>query len=229
MTDAIKPSPRSAAPLQSRGGGCALESSRVAFIWRAIQGAIALTLAATLGVSAAGCVGIASGVSYPDVSDVDLDDFLLTPEGERDPSVSLSHFKIGPNTCQGIDRGIVTDDLGPEDLTRFFATHNVKVEQQQARDNLYWYGFGAGDDAVKLRLAILKSPNAAAKDLHDSLVEHGPGWWGVRRGNLAVLAPKAGLSEALRFAIKTKLVCWGMFTYAGADDVYVTVGGYSEL
>lgn len=189
----------------------------------------AVTFAGVLAAGASGCVGIASGVTYPDVSDVNLDDFLLTPEGDKEPSVSLTHFKIAPNTCQGIDRTIVTDDLGPEDLARFFVSQNIKVESQQARDNLYWYGFGAGDESVKLRLAILKTPNAAAKDLHDSLVEHGPGWWGVRRGNLAVLAPKAGLGEALRFAIKTKLVCWGMFTYAGADDVYVAVGGYSEF
>ncbi|MFO0615519.1 MAG: hypothetical protein U0414_23195 [Polyangiaceae bacterium] len=193
------------------------------------RSAFAVTLAAALATSASGCVGIASGITYPDVSDVDLDKYLLTPEGDPNPSVSLSHFKIAPSTCKDIDHGVVTTDLGPEDLGRFFATQNVKVEQQQARDNLYWFGFGAGDDAVKLRLAILKNPNAAAKDLHDSLVEHGPGWWGVRRGNLALLAPKAGLGEALRFAIKTKLVCWGVFTYAGADDVYVTVGGYSEF
>lgn len=189
----------------------------------------AAALAAAICAGGSGCVGIASGVTYPDVSDVNLDDFLLSPEGDKDPSVTLSHFKIAPNTCKGIDRTVVTDDLGPEDLTRFFEGQNIKVEHQQARENLYWYGFGAGDDAVKLRLAILKTPNAAAKDLHDSLVEHGPGWWGVRRGNLALLAPKAGLGEALRFAIKTKLVCWGLFTYAGADDVYVTVGGYSEF
>lgn len=212
----------------------AIQSSRQPRPAGASKSSLAITLATALGLAvtaaaSSGCVGIASGVTYPDVSDVELDKFLLTPEGDPEPSVRLSNFKIAPATCQGIDRGVVSDTLGPEDLSRFFATQNIKVEQQQARDNLYWFGFGAGDDAVKLRLAILKNPNAAAKDLHDSLVEHGPGWWGVRRGNLAVLAPKAGLSEALRFAIKTKLLCWGMFTYAGADDVYVTAGGYSEL
>jgi hypothetical protein len=44
-----------------------------------------------------------------------------------------------------------------------------------------------------------------------------------------VLLPKADLKEALRFAVKYKLACWGMFTYAGADDAYVVAGAYSEF
>jgi hypothetical protein len=68
-----------------------------------------------------------------------------------------------------------------------------------------------------------RSGSATAKDIYRA------GWWGVRRGNLAVLAPKTSLSEALRFAIKYRLVCWGTFTYAGVDDVYVMAGGYSEF
>jgi len=190
---------------------------------------LAAAAVALLGTGATGCVGIDAGVTYPDDSDIDLNDFLLSPEGDPKPSVSLTHFKFAPKTCEGIDRGVVTSDLAQDDLTRFFASRNIKVEAVQARDNLYWYGFGAGETAVRLRLAILNNPNAAAKDLHDSLVEHGPGWWGLRRGNLAVLAPKAGLGEALRFAVKTRLVCWGLFTYAGVDDVYVAAGGYSEF
>jgi hypothetical protein len=82
---------------------------------------------------------------------------------------------------------------------------------------------------VRLRLAVLDSTPAAAADLHQSLLEHGPGWWGVRRSNLAVLAPKAGLREAVSFALKHKLHCWGMFTMAGNDDAYVVPGPYTEL
>ena len=64
---------------------------------------------------------------------------------------------------------------------------------------------------------------------HDALLDHGPGWWGLRRSNLAILAPKADLSTALGFALKHKLVCWGMFAYSGTEDVYVVPGPYMQL
>ena len=189
--------------------------------------------AASLGASSSGCAGIASGIDYPYVGDVDLDKYLLTPEGDSDPTIALNHFKIAPKTCEGFDLKMVTEKLDQADLTRFFATQNVRTQERKARSDLYWYDFANGDSnadaSLKLRLAILRDNNAAGKDLHDSLIQHGPGWWGVRRGNLALLAPKASLHEALQFAIKTKLVCWGEFTYAGYDDIYSTVGGYSEF
>ncbi len=189
--------------------------------------------AVALAATAAGCAGIDSGIDYPYVGDVDIDKYLLTPEGESDPSIALNHFKIAPKTCEGFDLKMVTDKLDQQDLTRFFATQNVRTAERKARTDLYWYDFANGannpETSLKLRLAILRDNNAAAKNLHDSLLQHGPGWWGVRRGNLALLAPKASLHQALEFAIKTKLVCWGEFTYAGYDDVYTTVGGYAEF
>ena len=193
-----------------------------------------LVLATMLPLSGIGCGGgIASGIDYPYVGDVDLDKFLLTPEGESDPSVALNHFKIAPKTCEGFDLSMVTEKIDQEDLTRFFDTQHVRTNERKARGDLFWYEFANGqsgaDSNLKLRLAILRDNNAAAKDLHDSLLQHGPGWWGVRRGNLALLAPRTSLHDALQFAIKTKLVCWGQFTYAGYDDVYTTVGGYTEF
>ena len=82
---------------------------------------------------------------------------------------------------------------------------------------------------MRFRLAVLDDEPHASADLHQSILEHGPGWWGVRRSNLALLAPKAGLHDALAFAIKYRLPCWGMFTYGGIDDAYVVPGPYSEL
>ncbi len=191
-----------------------------------------LVLALLLPLSAA-CVGIDAGVEYPDVSDIDLDAYLVTPEGDPNPSVSEGNFKFGPKTCEGIDTRHVTGPLDHEDLTRFFAARGQEQKPKRARDDLWWYEFPASDDpadgTARLRLAILKDRNGAAKDLHDSLLQHGPGWWGVRRGNLALLAPRASLSDALRFAIKYRLVCWGSFTYTGADDVFVIAGGYNEF
>ncbi len=190
-------------------------------------------LIALLGCSA--CVGLPSGIDYPDVSDVELDDHLVTPEGDDSPSVSLSSFKFAPSVCDKIDLRVETTDLDQEALSRFFAAQGLKLEPRRARDDLWWYEFKTnnededGNTVLRLRLAVLKDRYGAAKDLHDSLLQHGPGWWGVRRGNLALLAPKASLREALRFAIKYKLVCWGMFTYAGVDDAYVVAGAYSEF
>jgi hypothetical protein len=184
-----------------------------------------LPLLAALG----GCAGIDAGVDYPDGSD-DYEQHLRTPEGDSDPSVSLGAFKIAPEACQGLPTQPVVQTLTPDDLARFLEKQGVKVTLRKARENLYWFDFPNGDGGfVRLRLAVLPSPAAAGKDLHASLLDHGPGWWGVRRGNLAVLAPKAGLGDAVGFAMRNKLVCWGVFTYAGVDDAYVVPGPYSEL
>lgn len=192
------------------------------------------SLLCVAAVSLTGCVGLDSAVEYPDVSDIDLDDYLLTPEGDPNPSVTFGKFKLDPKTCQGIDTRMVTGPLDQEELTRFFASRGIERKPKRARDDLWWFEFPSEDESegstpARLRLALLKDRNGAAKDLQDSLLQHGPGWWGVRRGNLAMLAPKTSLSEALRFAIKYRLVCWGSFTYAGVDDVYVMAGGYSEF
>jgi hypothetical protein len=155
----------------------------------------------------------------------------MTAEGESGPSIGLNKFVFKPDACKGIDTHPINGGLTQEDLSRFLETQGVKISPKKARGNLYWYDFpnGDGDGFVRLRLALLENPAAAAKDLHDSLLEHGPGWWGLRRSNLAVLAPKASVGTATAFAIKNKLMCWGMFTYAGVDDAFVVPGPYMEL
>jgi hypothetical protein len=177
-----------------------------------------------------GCSGIDSGIEYP--SDLpEVDSKLSTPEGEGDPSVSLGTFKIRPEVCQGIDTHPITQKISQDDFTRFLETQGAKVTPTKARGNLYWYDFPNQKENgfVRLRLAVSEDPSLSAKYLHDSLLEHGPGWWGLRRSNLAILAPKASLREGLAFAIKHKLVCWGMFTLVGNDDAYVVPGPYTEL
>ncbi|MGK4003691.1 hypothetical protein WMF31_13760 [Sorangium sp. So ce1036] len=190
--------------------------------------ALAAVLALALGGAA--CSGIDAGVEYPgDLPEPDR--YLLTPENGADPSLTLGEFKIGPETCSGIDTHPVTQRLSPDDLTRFLEAQGAgNIAPKLARSNLYWFDFPARDGSfVRLRLAVLEDARRATQDLHDALLQHGPGWWGVRRSNLAVLAPKASLREAVAFAIKYKLVCWGMFTYAGNDDAYVVPGPYAEL
>ncbi|EYF03447.1 Hypothetical protein CAP_5554 [Chondromyces apiculatus DSM 436] len=194
-------------------------------------------VALPLAVAAAGCSGIDAGVDYPDNLPVgEVGQNLLTPENEADPSVALSQFKIKPDVCKGIETHVMTQPLAPDDLARFLEGVGASVQPKKARGNLYWFDFPASNDSkdsgrrfVRLRLAVLDNGEAASRDLHDSLLLHGPGWWGVRRSNLAVLAPKADLDEALAFAIKYKLVCWGVFTYAGNDDTYVVPGPYLQF
>jgi hypothetical protein len=141
---------------------------------------------------------------------------------------------VAPKACEGIDTHPITSPLNQEDFSKFLEKHGAKnVQPRKARDNLYWYDFpnhqGGGSGFLRLRLAILKDAPHASADLHSSVLDHGPGWWGLRRSNLAVLAPKTSLREAMAFALKFKLVCWGIFTYAGNDDAYVVPGPYAEL
>jgi hypothetical protein len=196
-----------------------------------------LAAALPLALATAACSGIDAGVEYPDNLPVgEVGQHLLTPENEPGPSITLGEFKIRPEVCQGVDTHTITQPLPPDDLSRFLEGLGAKIPPKKARGNLYWFDFPAATGAeeegkrfVRLRLAVLDNTDAATRDLHDSLLLHGPGWWGIRRSNLAVLAPKTGLDEALAFAIKYKLVCWGVFTYAGNDDAYVVPGPYLQL
>jgi hypothetical protein len=194
-----------------------------------------IAAAAVVLALAPGCVGIEAGIDYP--SDLpDPDPHLSTPEGEADPSIRLNRLVVKDDVCKGIDTHAVTQKLSQEDFGRYLETQGIKIAPKKARDNLYWFDFPTGEAKdgepppfVRLRLAVLDTNFGATRDLQESLLDHGPGWWGVRRSNLAVLAPKTSLSEALAFAIKNKLVCWGMFNYAGTDDAYVVPGPYTEL
>jgi hypothetical protein len=190
--------------------------------------AAALPLA--LGLTA--CSGLYSGIDYPgDLADPHPS--LITPENQPDAPIAFSRTKIAPQACANMDTHPITGRLNQEDFSRYLEAQGVKIVPRKARDNLYWYDFPNGQDApknfVRLRLAILEDVPHSSADLHQSLLEHGPGWWGVRRSNLAVLAPKASLGDALSFALKYKLACWGIFTYAGNDDAYVIPGPYSEM
>lgn len=188
---------------------------------------------ATLALGLTGCSGLDAGIDYPGDLSTDWGSRIVTPENEADPWIGFNRYKFSPEACKDVDTHAITTPINQEDFTRFLEKQGVKLAPKKARGNLYWYDFPNGGDApnnfVRLRLAVLDHPAAAADDLHKSLLEHGPGWWGVRRANLAILAPKASLRTATAFALKYKLVCWGMFTYAGNDDAYVVPGPYSEL
>jgi hypothetical protein len=187
---------------------------------------------AAFGLGLTACSGLYSGIDYP--SDLpDPGPHLLTPENQPDPVIKFNMAKVAPSACEKIDTHPMAGKLNQEDFARFLEAQGVKIEPRKARDNLYWFDFPNGQEApknfVRLRLAVLEDAPHASADLHQSVLEHGPGWWGVRRSNLAILAPKASLHDALAFAVKYKLVCWGIFTYAGNDDAYVIPGPYAEM
>jgi hypothetical protein len=195
---------------------------------RALSSLLPLALAAPLATA---CIGLDAGSTYPDYSSGDVRKHLLSPENREDPSISLGGFKFRSSACEGVDTHAVKASLTQDDFTRYLESQGVKNPSIKARGNLYWYEMPGDDkdESVRLRLAVLDDAEAAADELHKSLLQHGPGWWGVRRSNLAVLAPKAGLAEAVAFALKYKLVCWGVFQVADVDDVYVVAGPYAEL
>jgi hypothetical protein len=181
----------------------------------------------------AGCYGLEAGSSYPDYSSSKVRKLLLTPENDTSPSIDLNDFVINDEACAGVVTNVELHPLAQDDLARHLAQIGSPPVEIKARGNLYWFDFPGSDpddgDTVRLRLAVLNDASEAADELHKSLLEHGPGWWGLRRSNLSVLAPKAGLTEAIAFVLKYKLACWGMVSYADLDDVYVVPGPYMEL
>jgi hypothetical protein len=192
-----------------------------------------LSLSVAVFAATLGCVGLDAGSTYPGYSSSRVQKQLLTPENRDDPSISLGGFKIREEVCDGIDTHTMLAPLAHDDFARFLNGRRVQARQAKARGNLFWFDFAGADpregDTVRLRLAVLKTAEEAADELHKSLLEHGPGWWGLRRSNLSILAPKASVGEAVAFALRHKLVCWGMMMMADADDVYVVPGPYMEL
>ena len=148
------------------------------------------------------CAGLDAGIDYPSDLPSDLGPHLLSPENQRDPPHRLQPAQVRAAACDKVDTHTITTPLNQEDFTRFLEAQGVKIEPRKARNNLYWYDFPNGEAApknfVRLRLAVLEDSPHASADLHQSILEHGPGWWGVRRSNLALLAPKAELARRAR-------------------------------
>lgn len=189
--------------------------------------------AAAFALSLVGCTGLSAGVDYPDYRRSDVKRAAIGPENEESPSIGLQTFRIRDEVCTNLDVSVATRALSADDLTRFLKSVGADNIEIKARGNLYWFDFPGDDpesgDVVRLRLAVLGDSKEAATELHKSLLEHGPGWWGLRRSNLSVLAPRAGVAEAMAFALRYKLPCWGMFEMAESDDVMVIPGPYMEL
>jgi len=130
------------------------------------------------------------------------------------------------------------DELRPDyarldetSIVRFLERQHIDVRIERPRADLMYLNLGgAGTERpVRLRVAILASADEAGRELNEGILQHGPGSWGVRRSNLAVLGPVGSHGDDIAFAGVTKLACWGVFTIAGTDDTVVVPGGYMEL
>jgi hypothetical protein len=146
-----------------------------------------------------------------------------------EPNPASLRFK--PGLCEAQELKPDGRVLSEANIIEFLNKQQLDVRIERPRSDLiYLVVSGAGTDVpVRLRVAVLKNADEAGLELHEALLQHGPGAWGVRRSNLAVLGQTGSLDDDLTFAAKTRLSCWGMFMTAGRDDTYSVPGGYREL
>jgi hypothetical protein len=147
--------------------------------------------------------------------------------GDRSTPLARQRFKA--NACAGYDLTPEKDVLTIDALKTHLKERSIEFTVTPERDDLHLFDLDLQGEKAQLRVATLKSPREAGRHLNQALLEHGQGYWGVHRGNLAVLAPAGSLNETSGFAVRTGLLCWGVFTQAGRDDTFALPGGYFEL
>lgn len=130
--------------------------------------------------------------------------------------------------CKGFDLTPAAEKGDIASLTRWLDAQHIAHRVEKAREDLYFVDVRL-DTNVRLRVDVARDRLAAGRELHQALREHGPGSWGLQRGNLAVLAPISRLPDAIGFAERTRLACWGSFLTSGRDDVFAVGGAYQEL
>lgn len=138
--------------------------------------------------------------------------------------------RLSPSVCENELLTPEFNALTEDDLVAFLEKHGYKTRIVRARRDLVYVDvLTSANDFVRLRVALLPGAAAAGRELHEAILDHGPGAWGVHRSNLAVLAPIGSYAQIIAFAAESKLSCWGVLTVAGLDDTLVVPGGYMEL
>jgi len=145
--------------------------------------------------------------------------------------VDLGHSRFRPGVCAGEELEPSYARLDENQVVQFLERQRVDVQIERPRADLVYLVVSGGGSTrpVRLRVAILANADQAGRDLHEAILQHGEGSWGVHRSNVAILGPIAAEEDALAFAAQTKLACWGVFTIAGRDDTFVVPGAYTEL
>jgi hypothetical protein len=179
------------------------------------------------GCSSSGSVQLNSqnsGKLQGQVRDANPDDL-----GQGSLNVELGNMRLNPSACQDVEMAPEYGRIGAgsflERLTAAGYTFNV----EEAREDLIYVDVQTGDAKSRFRVATLPSAPEAARHLHEALLQHGQGAWGVHRSNVAVLGPVGGLEQIVDFAVASRLACWGVLTIAGRDDSFAVAGGYQEL
>jgi hypothetical protein len=183
-------------------------------------------LALPLLAGAAGCGGASQMPPGPD-----WQQFVVNRQGADGP---WGHT-WRPGVCAGTDMKPDYGVLQESNVIDFLRSENypVRVERQPVEpgkpDLVFVFVQVPGmSEAVPLRVATLKTPDEAGRALHEALIQRGKGYWGVHRANVAIFGPKGEPEDDLAFAAKTKLACWGTFTFYSGHDIYVVAGGYTE-
>jgi hypothetical protein len=154
---------------------------------------------------------------------------------DRPGASGTSALEWRPDVCARADLHADYHLLNETSLVAFLRDQQLdaRVERQPVEANkpglvFVFVSSPGSSQAVPLRVAILPSADEAGRDLYDALLQRGSGAWGVHRANLAVLGPYGNKEDDLQFAAKTRLACWGTFTFSDGDDAFVVQGGYAE-
>ncbi len=153
----------------------------------------------------------------------------------RSADPDLGSLRFRPAVCDQFDLQPEYATLNEASVVRFLQGQHLEVQAQRQQvdpknPELHYVfvnvpGFA---EPVALRVAVLANGDDAGRALYEALLQRGPGAWGVHRGNVAVLGPNSSTSDDIAFAATTKLACWGTFTVAAPDDVFVIPGAYGE-
>ena len=156
--------------------------------------------------------------------------FVSDREGGSPSTADLSSLRFREGLCNGQTLIPERTELNENNIISFLQKQGVDVRVERQRTDLVYLNVaGAGTKGpVRFRVAILKSREEAGRELHEGILQHGEGSWGLHRANLAVLGPLGSAEDDLRFAARLKLPCWGVFTIAGRDDTLVIPGAYIE-
>src|SRR4051794_4867181 len=148
-------------------------------------------------VAAWGLVGCSSPMFHVnDRSDVKA---YVTRGGGTTSENSPGGLRFKPGVCDAAELSPDGRQLTEANIIEFLNKQRLDVRIERPRSDLiYLVVSGAGTDVpVRLRVAVLKNADEAGAELHAALLQHGPGAWGVRRSNLAVLGAIGSLDDDL--------------------------------
>lgn len=177
---------------------------------------VSAALLAGCGASGQASFGNGSGAAYQ-------------ANAQTHHSSSPEEARFGREVCKDYDIRPTYTVNGVDDFEQFLRERGFTIRREDPRRDLSYLDItGAGVKNLRLRVATLPTPIEAGRDLHEAILQHGMGSWGVHRSRLAVLIPPSDTESAVDFASRSKLACWGEMMIAGRDDTFVVPGGYRE-